>query len=360
MIPNYAGLSFPREAPTIQTSPANAPDIWRCAVSTLSSTKPEALQCSASLEHLPVNLFAAVMGIAGLSIAWRQASQQFGVTPLISAATGLLAILVFLVLGGGYLAKAIRHPAAVAAEFRHPVAGNFFGTITIAVLLLSAVISPVSQPLAEAVWGVGAVATVAFSFTIASRLLQGKIETRHAVPAWFIPGVATLDIAVAGGTMPMPWAHEVNLFALAVGTMIALLFFTIIMSRVIHHEPLPAAMIPSLLIMMAPFEVGFLAYTNFTQRVDTFSGLLFYFGLFLFLTLAPKVFRKGIPFASGWWAISFPMAALASAALKYSMFAQAWPVTLIAIILLALLSIAIAVLFFRTLQMLLNGRLLTG
>ncbi len=41
-------------------------------------------------------------------------------------------------------------------------------------------------------------------------------------------------------------------------------------------------------------------------------------------------------------------------------FVQAWPVTLIATILLAMLSIAIVVLLVRTLQMLLNGRLLTG
>jgi tellurite resistance protein len=318
------------------------------------------LQRTASIKNLPVNLFASVMGMAGLSIAWRQASQEFGVTPLVSAAAGILAIIVFLVLSAGYLVKAIQFPDAVRAEFRHPVAGNFFGTITIAILLLSSVVAQMSQPLAEVIWIVGTIATIALCFTVASRLLQGKIDVAHAVPAWFIPGVATLDIAVAGGGMPMPWAHEVNMFALAVGTMIALLFFTMIMSRMIHHEPLPAGMVPSLLILMAPFEVGFLAYTNFTQRVDTFSGLLFYFGLFLFLTVAPKVFRKGIPFASGWWAISFPMAALASAALKYSMFVQAWPVTVIAIILLAMLSIAIVVLLVRTLHMLVNGKLLAG
>ena len=300
------------------------------------------------------------MGIAGLSIAWRQASQEFGVTPLISTATGMLAIVVFVVLGAGYLVKAIRHPDAVRSEFRHPVAGNFFGTITIAILLLSSVVAQLSQPLAEGIWIVGTIATIALCFTIASRLLQGKIDVAHAVPAWFIPGVATLDIAVAGGNMPMLWAHEINMFALAVGTMIALLFFTMIMSRMIHHEPLPAGMVPSLLILMAPFEVGFLAYTNFLQRVDTFAGLLFYFGLFIFLTLAPKVFRRGIPFASGWWAISFPIAALASAALKYAMFVQAWPVTVLAIILLAMLSIAIVILLIKTLHVLFNGRLLAG
>jgi tellurite resistance protein len=275
-------------------------------------------------------------------------------------AAGALALIVFVVLGAGYIAKAVRHPQAVIDEYRHPVAGNFFGTITIAILLLSSVVAPLSQTLAEVMWTVGTISTVALCFAIASRLLRGKIDAAHAVPAWFIPGVATLDIAVAGGTMPMSWAHEVNLFAVAVGTMIALLFFTMIMSRMIHHEPVPAGMVPSLLILMAPFEVGFLAFTNMTQSVDTFSALLFYFGLFIFLALAPKVFRKSIPFAAGWWAISFPMAALAIAALKYSMAVQAWPLKVIAIVLLAMLSIAIVVLFVRTLHILLNGKLLGG
>ncbi|CAB3629484.1 SLAC1 anion channel family protein [Achromobacter pestifer] len=329
-------------------------------MSTLSSSSPRSLPGNVSIRNLPVNLFASVMGIAGLSIAWRQASLEFGVSPLIAEAVGIAALAVFAVLAMGYLAKAVLHPDAVLMEYRHPVAGNFFGTITIAILLLSAVIAPFNQALAEGVWTVGAALTVALSFVIASRLLKGKIDAAHAVPAWFIPGVATLDIAVTGGTMPMPWAHEVNLFALAVGTMIALLFFTMIMSRMIHHEPLPASMVPSLLILMAPFAVGFLAYTSFTQRVDTFAGLLFYFGLFIFLALAPKVFRRGIPFASGWWAISFPMAALASAALKYAAFVQAWPIQAVAILLLALLSLAIVVLFIKTLHILFNGRLLAA
>ena len=150
------------------------------------------------------------------------------------------------------------------------------------------------------------------------------------------------------------------MFALAVGAMIALVFFTMIVSRLIHHQSFAAPLIPSLMILMAPFEVGFLAYIKFTQQVDTFSGLLLYFGLFIFLVLAPKVFRKGIPFATGWWAISFSMAALAIASLKYSMFAQCWPVTMIAIMLLAMLTIAIVVLSVRTLHILLNGKLLAG
>lgn len=331
--------------------------------SSLSSTPAQAAPDAAkraSIEHLPVNLFASVMGIAGLALAWRQASHAFGVSPLFSEAAGLLAVAVALGLGTGYAVKALKHWDAVAAEFEHPIAGNFFGTIAIAILLLSAVIAPVSQVSAEVVWTVGVAVTFVLCFNIAGRLLQGKVDIAHAVPAWFIPGVATLDINVTGGTMPMPWAHEVNLFAMAVGTVLALVFFAIIMARLIHHEPLPMAMTPSLMIMMAPFEVGFLAYTNFMQRIDTFAGMLFYFGLFLFLVLGPKVFRKGVPFGAGWWALGFPLAALTGAALKYATYAQAWPVTAIAIALLGILSVAIAVLFAKTMRMLFNGKLLAA
>jgi len=329
-------------------------------VTTVLSSTPQALQKNASIKNLPVNLFASVMGIAGLSIAWRQASQVYGVSQLFAQVAGVAAVVVFLLLGAGYLLKAIRHPDTVAGEFRHPVTGNFFGTITIAILLLSSVVAQASETLAEVVWTAGTVATFALCLTVATRLLHGRAEVTHAVPAWFIPGVATLDIAVAGGTMPMPWAHEINLFALAVGSMLALLFFTMIMARLIHHDPLPFGMLPSLIIMMAPFEVGFLAYTNFTRHVDAFAGLLFYFGLFMFIVLAPKVFRRDIPFATGWWAVSFPLAALASAALKYAAFVQAWPLTALAFALLAMLTVAIVVLSVRTVRILLNGQLLAG
>lgn len=96
--------------------------------------------------------------------------------------------------------------------------------------------------------------------------------------------------------MPMAWAYEFNLFAMAVGSVIALVFFTRIFSRLVHEPVMAKGMTPSLMILIAPFEVGFLAYTNFFGSVDYFASLLFYFGLFLFGVLAFKVFRQGAPF----------------------------------------------------------------
>lgn len=322
---------------------------------------PATTVARASIAHLPANLFAAVIGIAGLALAWRLAVPAFGAPQWIGDATSLLAFAVFALLALAYLVKAIVDPAAVRAEFRHPVTSNFFGTITISLLLLSSLAAPLNQLLADTLWLTGAVTSLALCFVAASRLLNGTIDPAQALPVWFIPGVATLDIAVAGGApgaISLACAHQINLLGAAIGTLMALLFFMMIVPRLIHHAPLPPAMTPSLLIIMAPFEVGFIAYTNLTGRIDNFAALLFYAGLFLFVLLLPKVIRGAPPFGAGWWAIGFPMAALTISAIKYAVAVQAWPLTALAIALLAASSATIAVLLLRTAHWLVAGKLL--
>lgn len=314
----------------------------------------------ASVKNLPVNLFAAVMGLSGLALGWRFAHTEFGIDRVVSDVIGLFATLVFVVLLIGYATKLLRHPAAVKAEFMHPIASNFFGTIAIALLLQSAVLGGYNAALGNALWVVGTLATLLLSAYVVSRLLGGNSNPAHAVPAWIIPGVAALDIAVTGNHMPMAWAGEVLLLSVAVGSVLALVMFTMICTRLIQHAPLAPAMTPSLMILVAPFEVGFTAYTNLTGRVDLFAGLLFYFGLFMFVVLAPKVFRRSVPFGAGWWAISFPLAAMVNAGLKYAAVHPTLPLKLLAGGMLVALTGALFVLTARTLHILFNGRLLAS
>ena len=311
----------------------------------------------ASVRNLPVNLFASVMGLCGLALAWRLAHGSVGAPAFIGEAIGALALSVFVLLSVGYMAKLVKHPDAVCAEFHHPVAGNFFGTIAISVLLLSAVAGPYSAGAAQGLWTVGVVATLALCFAAVSRLLKGQVDASNTVPAWIVPCVATLDIPVTGAHMPMAWAGEVNLLAGAVGAVLALVLLTLIIGRLVHREPLPPAMAPAYMILLAPFAVGFLAYANIVGGIDRFAALLFYFALFMFAVVAPKVFRPGVPFTPGWWAISFPMAALANAALQYAEFRASGPLWVIAVVLLGALSIALAVLTVRTVRIALDGTL---
>ena len=313
-----------------------------------------------SIRHLPVNLFASVMGLAGLGLAWRAAAAVYGIGLLPADVIGCLAVVVFLALAAAYAVKATAHPDAVRAEFAHPVMGNFFGTIAIAVLLLSAVLRPQFPQLSQAIWVTGVLLTVGLTFVVVSTLLRGGLEGSHAVPALLIPGVATLDITVTGASLPLTWAREMNLCAVGVCSVLALFLLGLVIHRLTHREALPKAMTPSLMILIAPFEVGFLAYTSFTGRVDDFAALLFFAGLFLFAVLATKVFRRDVPFSPAWWAISFPIAALVNAAIRYAGSARGWAFDAIAWTLLLLLTLALLVLLLRTLGLVASGKLLSN
>ena len=104
------------------------------------------------LDYLPVGLFGSVMGLTGLSVAWRLAQAQYGTpgwVPQVIAATAALA---FVSLLAGYGIKLATAPEAVRAEFRHPIAGNLFGTVPISLLLLPIVVAPYLRLLARALW----------------------------------------------------------------------------------------------------------------------------------------------------------------------------------------------------------------
>ncbi len=85
------------------------------------------------LEYLPVGLFGSVMGLTGLSVAWRLAQARYGLPDWIAPVIAAAAALAFVALAIGYGIKlATAAPGVVWTEFRHPIAGNLFGLVWIA------------------------------------------------------------------------------------------------------------------------------------------------------------------------------------------------------------------------------------
>ncbi len=316
----------------------------------ISNCTPSATR---SISQLPINLFGSVMGITGLSLAWREAAKAIGMPAIPGEYIGFLASLIFVSLALGYAIKWHRHPTSVAAEFAHPVQSNFFATVAIGLLLQSAFLGRYSALLSQTVWIAASALTFALAYVVARGFLGRQQSRETTLPPLLIPGVATLDIAVTGHA----WAHEVNMFAFSVGSVIAAVFVALIFSRLRHEDPLPPLARPSLMVLVAPFAVGFLAYTNVTGSVDLFATVLFYFALFLMLVLSPMVFRSHIPFSIAWWAISFPLAALSIAFFRYAAFIDSAIFTGLAGLFFLLLTGAIAVVFYRTVSIVVTGRL---
>jgi tellurite resistance protein len=301
-----------------------------------------------SVRHLPIGLFGAVMSIAGLSLAWRLAHTAYGADIAVSNFIGVIAVSLFAILALSYVAKLVKYPDVVRYEFEHPIMGSSFGTVGISILLLSSVIGSYSASAQLVVWSIGTALTLLLSAVMISRLLNGNAEPTTVVPAWLIAGVGSLDIVVTGGALAAEWTYQVNLLAAAIGAVSAVVFFILIFSRLIHHEPLALAMRPSKMILVAPFAVGFIAYVNLVQKVDMFAALLFYFGLFLFVIIACRLLLRPAPFSLAWWAIGFPLAALSIAALMYARAVGGMGLGLIAAFLLFLLTACIVVLSLLT------------
>lgn len=312
------------------------------------------------LSYLPVALFGAVMGLAGLSVAWRLAHGQYGAPLWISQAVGLTAMLALLAQTAAYLTKAVFSFDSVRAEFSHPVAGNLFGTPLISFLLVPILIADLSLTLARLIWSIGAIGMTILAWFIVARWITIRQNPAHATPAWMVPVVGMIDIPLA--VPSLGWAnqmHGVMMFALAVGLFFAVPLFTVLLARLMFEDALPDALQPSLLIMVAPFAVGFTSYVTVTGAVDGFAEMLYMLMLFMLAVLFGSMRRlmRCCPFRISWWAVSFPLAASAGAALRYAGHAQHAGADGIAFVLLAISSLVIAGLTLRTMLGVARGEL---
>jgi len=272
-----------------------------------------------TLQYLPVGLFGETVAISALSIEWRQAASLFGAVPCISVVIGVIDVIIFVLLIGLYLLKIIKYPVNVKSELNNPVFGNFAGTFFISAVLIATIVVPFSLNTARVIWLIGTAGGMGFMYLLTARMFNENINTLNALPPILIPGLVVLNAATSGASMQLGWwGKEVDLILFSFGIIPVFALFVIILYRLMHRKVIDVFLQPTLLLMSAPFEVGFLAYVSQSKTIDTFGSVIFFFGLLVFAILFFKVFKKGLPFMISWWATSFSLAALANASLEYA------------------------------------------
>lgn len=307
-----------------------------------------------ALEHYPVTLFTIVMGMAGLTLAMRAGEQSLGATHLASSAVYLLTLGLFVVIAAGYVVKSIRFPHAVHAEWDHPVKLAFFPAISIGLLLLASATLPMSQPVAHAMWLAGASGQGVLTLAVVSGWIGARSFLHgHLSPAWFIPAVGNVIVPIAG--VPLGYI-ELSWYFLSVGLIFWVVLLTLVMNRLVFHDPLPGRLQPTLVILIAPPAVGFLAWVALTGGVDHFARVLlnsaYLFALIVAVQL-PRILR--LPFAMSFWALSFPLAALTIASLHYGEAIGSDTHRAIGLALLLILTLTLFALLVRTFRAVTSG-----
>lgn len=308
---------------------------------------PTAHPDSARLENVPVGAFAVVMGLAGAAVAWTKATAMWPVSPIIGRGLAIIALGVFAVVAGAYLAKLIRHRSAVAAEWSHPVKAAFTATLPVSLLVLSISFLEWFPVLAAVLWWTGAVLQAAMTLSIIRTwIADARIQPVHIHPAWFIPAVGNIVAPIAGSAIAPP---EINWYFFGIGIVYWLGLLPIVLTRLFTVGTLPPRLAPTLAILIAPPAVGALSWVKLGGSFDDPLVKILIgaavFQLFLLVVQAPAL--RQMPFAISAWAYSFPLASLTAVligstvggGLQYGWFAA---------VVLTLTSVVVAALAVRT------------
>ncbi|MHA6323642.1 SLAC1 anion channel family protein [Roseivivax sp. CAU 1753] len=269
------------------------------------------------LAHLPITLFAIGMGMMGLTLALRAGETSFAMGHGVSMSVLVLSVAMLAAVGAGYLGKAIAYPDKVVEDWHHPIKIAFFPAISISLLLLATALLDVSPALAEPLWMGATVLQGGLALAVVSAWIGHRpFQTQMMTPAWFIPAVGNVIVPLAGARLGYV---EVSWLFFSGGLIFWIVLLTLVMNRLMFHDPMPGKMVPTLMILVAPPAVAFSAWLRLSGEVGAFGHFLLsaaYVFALLVTTQAAKL-RK-LPFALSWWALSFPIAALAIASFGYA------------------------------------------
>lgn len=298
--------------------------------------------------------FAPALGISGLALLLRRA---LGGAGSIDLCLLILAVGVWLVVALCILGKYLRYRSFLSLDLADPLRAPFMVTAGIALEVIGVGLGAWSLVLGRAFWLVGLGVTLTATLFLFRQWLTQTIQPAQMTPAWFFPIVGPGVAAIGGAGLGFP---ELSLL-LYVGSGVGwLMMLPLMLSRLCLHDLPPPPMLPTLAILLAPPSIGAIAWAEMSHDPSSplvlglFGGALL-MGL-ICLAVLPELLRA--PFGPASWAYSFPLAALANAALVV---AAAHPTPGWQMLAGALLGLAVAVivgLMLRTLWALWQGRFL--
>jgi tellurite resistance protein len=264
---------------------------------------------SDKLKFFPIQLFAVIMGISGLTIAFAKAYHFLNAPYFIYEGLLVIDTILFFLIFTFYIYKWLKYPDEVKKEFNHPIKSSFTATISISFLLVSIAYYDYAPTISIVFWYIGVALQLYLALYVIEFWITKEFKEVHMNPAWFIPIVGNVLVPVVGvDAAPI----FVSIFFFAMGMFFWLVLFTMVMYRIIFHHPLAKKLLPTLFIFIAPPAVGFISYFRITfGSIDMFSMILYSLALitFILLVFAIEMFDFKEFFIS-WWAYTFPLAAM--------------------------------------------------
>lgn len=268
----------------------------------------------ATLRGVPPNFLAIPFGLAGLGVVWRTMAERYGAP---STVANVLLIMATVTLTEVVVAQLVRGPRQIAADLRDSALSPFLSLAFIVPIVIAGGIVSLAPSLSKAVF-IGALIPMSLiGAWLTGQWIAGDLDVAKAHPGYFLPTVAGgfLSAQVA----PHVGVHSLGMLLFGVGVACWLLLGSVILNRLLFTTQLPAQLVPTLAIEVAPPAVASNAYFALHGlRADTVSYALAGYAVLMVLVqvrLLPLYLR--LRFTPGFWAFTFSWSAVALLALHW-------------------------------------------
>lgn len=140
--------------------------------------------------NLPAGYFGMVLGTIGMGFAWRYASTLWPVSRSIGDGLVTLAMAMWVLLSMAFISRAIRFPASVLREMRHPVSSSFVSLFPATTLLVAIGLAPWCRLLAIGLFVPGVALQLAYAAWQSGGLWRGNHPREATTPGLYLPTVA--------------------------------------------------------------------------------------------------------------------------------------------------------------------------
>jgi tellurite resistance protein len=308
-----------------------------------------------AVARVPPNLFGIAFGLSGLAGAWLYASAALGAPAAVGNAIAVLAAATWVMLTLAYLRQG---PRRILADTRDPALGPFLAVPVLAALVLCEALAAPAPTAAHVIVIVLLVAGLLIGGGLLGQWMTGGLEEQTFSTAFFLP---ILGVGLVGSEA----ASTVGLHSMAqvyfgIGAVAWVFMSSVVLNRLFFRPRLPAALIPTLAIELAPPALAGSAYFLLhpgppDQLALALAG---YAALMIVAQVRLLPLYRALNFTPGFWSFTFPCAAMVTFALRWLALEQPVGARVYGWILLGAITVLIGAIAARTIVAGVRGQLL--
>jgi exfoliative toxin A/B len=250
---------------------------------------------NAILKKYPVPVTGLILGLAAAG----NLVQSYG--EINRSIFGIISAILFVLM----LVKIVKFTDGVKESLQNPVVASVFPTFSMAAMLLSTYLKPLSQSIAFALWTIGVALHAALIIWFSKKFVL-NFKIKQVFPSWFIVYVG---ISVASVTAPAFKMTNIGQLAFWFGFITYIILLPLILYRTVKVKEMPEPTLPTLVIFAAPASLLLAGYMNsFETKSMAIVWLLAVLSIIMYIAaiiMLPRLLK--LKFYPSYSAFTFPL-----------------------------------------------------